>query len=156
MGLVTAAQARQLIRTSMSDEALQAIIDREEAILVQRLGPHQGPLTEIVELRGSRLFTKRPIQTLTSINGVTSLSHLTILADRGEIIGGSWSGYTTIVYEPQSQDDERRAVLIELVRIAIERTALKSESIAGEYSYQAPEWEAERRKLYSRLQFREI
>jgi hypothetical protein len=51
----------------------------------------------------------------------------------------------------------RAQVIIDLVRIVIERTAMKSESIAGEYSYTAPDnWEAEFRKAMKRLVFKAL
>jgi len=43
------------------------------------------------------------------------------------------------------------------VRLVIERTAMKSESIANEYSYTAPDnWEAEFRKAMKRLVFKAL
>ena len=46
---------------------------------------------------------------------------------------------------------------IDLVRIVIERTAMKSENIANEYSYTAPDnWDAEFRKAMKRLVFKAV
>ncbi len=65
--------------------------------------------------------------------------------------GIRWGEEIAIVYTPANDNDTRKAVIIDLVRLALERTALKSESIAGEYSYSAPEWEAERTAVLNRL-----
>ncbi len=55
---------------------------------------------------------------------------------------------------PADDRAEWRAALLELVRLQLARTALKSESIAGEYSYTAADdWDADRAKLLRRLGF---
>lgn len=164
--LVTAADVRVLVKTDLSDPQLQAIIDREEAALIRRLGPHEGPVTEVLEAYQGRIFTSRPITSVSTINGtMPESSAITVLGAQGQIVanGAYWgltpaaNGVYTVVYTPADDTAERKAVIIELVRIAVERTAMKSESVAGEYSYTAPEnWEQERRQQYRRLVFTEI
>jgi hypothetical protein len=61
----------------------------------------------------------------------------------------------TVTYKPYDDREQRKEAIIDLARLTLERTAMKSESIAGEYSYTAWEggWDAERVKVMRRLGF---
>jgi hypothetical protein len=167
--LVTVANLRDLVQTSMSDVDLQTVIDREEAMLVQRCGAHyEDDSTRVTEtLSGSKrnLYLRRKV---TSIYRVTEDSIVLSQGDddfrvwalEGRIerlpAGTTWGSVVSVIYVPYDDNEQRRAVLIELVRLALERTAMRSESVAGEYSYQAPDWQRERARLYRSLNFRAI
>lgn len=72
-------------------------------------------------------------------------------------VGGGWGPRVVIVYVPQDQREKRKQVIVDLVRIVLSQTALQSESIAGEYGYQAPpNWEAEKRRIMRRISFIEV
>jgi hypothetical protein len=160
MPLVTAAQVKAVFPTDLADDALQGIIDREEAALVARYGAHTGSLTEVIEPINGALFTKRPIASVATIDGEAVADTVTVWNGTGRLTTwGCWNRLTptTIVYTPVDDSAERAAVIIELVRITLNRTTMKSESVAGEYSYTAPDnWEAERAKQYRRLRFADI
>jgi len=70
--------------------------------------------------------------------------------------GARWGAVVAVIYVPYNDNQRRKAVLIELVRYALERTAMMSEGVAGEYSYTAPDWEYERARLLRSLSFRAI
>jgi hypothetical protein len=156
--LLTIAEIRALIRTDLDDTQLTSIAAREEAMLVSRLGPHGdgvSAVTATATAAGGDLFLYRPVVSITSVGGTVwaSLSTLTLYPAQGRIAGGRWDGAVAVVYIPADDREERRAALIDLIRLTLERTAMKGESVAGEYSYSAPDWEAERRAIYRRLMF---
>ena len=170
MGLVSVAELRSVVTSALTDVQLQTVLDREEQEMIARTGPHGDGLDGLTVLlcggAGTTLYLPR---SLTSISSVAVRQALTDIAQslaatayalngsaRLERIGGlSWETFVTIVGIPADLH-RRKSVLIELVRQALEQTALKSESVAGEYSWSAPEWERQRADLYRRLTFMSI
>ena len=168
MSLVTTAQVRALINTSLSDGNLQTIIDRVEAQITEKIGAHQvdGNTTEIsrtVRGEGSLLFMS------TEIYSIVRIVEDDVLLDADDYeawpggvierlpIGSYWGDRCEVVYKPTDDRLKRAQVIIDLVRLTSERTALKSESIAGEYSYSAPDnWDVEFRKAMKRLMFKAV
>jgi len=164
MSLLAAAELRAVVPTGLNDVRLQAIIDREEAIMVQRCGPHyvdaNTRITTVLAGGGMNLYLPRR---LTSVYRVTEDSAVLsqangdfrVWADEGRLerlpAGSRWGAVVTVLWVPFDDTAHRKAVLIELVRLALERTALHSESIAGEYSYTAPDWELARAQLFRQL-----
>ena len=167
MSLVTIATARVLINTSLSDAELQAVIDRVEAEITALIGAPQDAegtveLTEDAWSLGESLFLRRPIASVTSVTNeddeeLDSDSYR-FFSLSGEIClkYGRFDGLYTVVYKPVNENEKRISVTIEIVRLDIERTALKSESVAGEYSYQAPDFIKERRRLMRQLMFQAV
>lgn len=168
MPLLTASDCAAFVRSDLTPDELQRVINREEARLVRKLGPHGDGLTPVtLTVRGSggNLFLARPVVSVASVGGATS--GWTLYADQGRITGatwpvdwltagGGWDGTVAVVCVLENDQDDRRAALIDLVRLAVQRTAMKSESVAGEYSYSAPDWEAERAAIYRRLMFSSV
>lgn len=161
MSLLTLAEARALIKTSLTDPELQAVIGREEDEIIRLYGAHyvSGTTTvsETLEGGGASLFLRRPIFSVSSVTedgAALASADYRLWGAQGRIErlpkGATWGEVITVVYVPQDDNGRRKAALIDLVRLAVEHTALKSESIAGEYSYTAPDWEAERAKLLRR------
>lgn len=153
-------QARQLLATDLDDTQLGAIIDREESQLVAKLGPHgDGVSSASVTLEGcgGDLFLPRPAVSVTSVAGAAWASlgdGVTLYAAQGRIAGGRWRGAVAVVYVPADDRAARRQALIDLVRIALDRTAYQSQSVAGESSATAPaSWEAARASIYRQLQY---
>lgn len=156
MPLLTLAELRAVVESDRTDAELTALIAREEAMLVRKLGAHGDgvtAVTEVLEGHGGDLFLPRSVVSVTSVNGATG--GYTALPRQGRIYG-TWYGLVTVVYVPADDRDERRAALIDLVRLAVSRTAMKAESVAGEYSYQAPDWQAARAEIYRRLMFTSV
>jgi len=171
VSLVTPAEVRALVQTDKTDEQLQAIIDREEAEVVRLYGPHYvdeaTTVTETIEGGTWSLCLRR------RLSSVSSVTEKVLIGDDGTTLtenedyfvwsgqgrlerlpqGASWGALVEVEYVPADDIDNRKAVIIELVRLALERTAMQQEDVAGEYSYKAPEWETERARLLRRLGF---
>lgn len=169
MSLLTIAEARALITTALDDIQLQAVIDREEAEVVRRLGAHgDGTSTITVELEGgsSDLFLNRTIASITSVRDRTATGTYETVASanymhwstqgRLQRLNGTWKSVVEVVFAPVDDRSQRKQVIVELVRLALDQTAMKSESIAGEYSYSAGDWEVKRATLMRRLVFMPI
>ena len=170
MSLLTVAEARALLKTGLNDADLQRIIDREEAWVVRNFGAHYVDAnTTVVETltldtAGESLFLRRVAGSLSSIveDGVTLVAaDYRLWAGQGRIerlpAGTKWLPRVVITatYKPYDDREQRKEAIIDLARLTLERTAMKSESIAGEYSYTAWEggWDAERVKVMRRLGF---
>lgn len=177
MALLTAAQARaQGVGLGLAPADLQALIDREEAELVRRFGPHAGPLSEVVQPRrnSDSLLLKRRIASVVSISeGLyvgdpsptpRAASDYVIWADEGRIersaVSLHWGAICTVVYEPADETDLRTMVLLELVRIASEQDVGVGGTVSGlGYSIggggaTAKAWADARARQYARLGWR--
>ncbi len=161
MSLLTLADVRALVKTSLTDPELQAVIGREEDEIIRLYGAHYttstATVSETLEGGGASLFLRRPILSVSSVTedgAVLASADYRLWGGQGRIErlpkGATWGEVITVVYVPGDDNSRRKVALISLVQLAVERTALKSESIAGEYSYSAPDWEAERAKLLRR------
>ena len=170
MSVLTVDQARALVATALDDAQLQAVIDREEAEIVKRLGAAYATGVSLAETHpggGKSIFLRRGIGSVTTVTERISPSSSPVTlaatdyfvwADEGRLErlppGGTWGAVIVVTYAPQDDRDAWRGVEAALVRLALERTALKSESIAGEYSYVASDnWDEDRAVLLRRLGF---
>jgi hypothetical protein len=168
MSLLDVATLRAQIQTGMDDTQLGVLIAREEAEIVARYGAHYDSSAIAEPSIGgmSNIYLKRRIGSVVSIDEATVLggtastldsSQYYVWGSQGRITrlpeGTRWGCSVVVSYVPQDDRPLRLQVLIELVRLALEQTAMKGESVAGEYSYQAPEWELTRKRLYKRLEF---
>lgn len=164
MSLVTVAEVRALVQTSLIDAQLQAVIDRVEAEITAVIGAPQndeGTVEITKQLQGGTQNIYLPVE----IGQVVSIHEdgVLLIADEyrvwpGAVIerlpGGMWGRYVVVVFKPVDARPQRKSVTIDLVRLDVNRTAMQSENVAGEYSYQAPvNWDAERRKVMKRLAF---
>jgi len=168
MSLVSPAEARALINTSLSDENLQTIIDRVEAQITEKIGEPQNDghtieVSKVLRGEGSNLFMPTEIYT------VTRIVEDDVLLDADEYqtwhggvierlpAGTYWGNRCEVDYKPTDDRLKRAQVIVDLVRLTLERTALKAESVAGEYSYTAPDnWDVEFRKAMKRLMFKAV
>ena len=167
MSLVTVANARALINTSLSDANLQAVIDRVEAQVTGRIGEPwsdgstPSSLAKTMRGEGMNLFMPTEIYSVTSIVEDT----VTLTSDEYRVWGGgvierlpmgsSWGDRVVVTYAPANDREKRSQVVIDLIRLVIERTAMASESVGGEYSYTAPDnWNREFNRAMRRLTFR--
>lgn len=169
MSLVTAETAKKQINTSMSDEDLQVVIDRIESQITARIGaPWNGDTPPEVEKtmrgEGPSLFLPTGIYEVVSIveDDVTLTEDEFRVWGNGGVIErlpleSNWGAVCVVTYKPMNDTFKRVPVIIDLLRLTLERTAMKSENIAGEYSYTAPDnWDAEFRKAMKRLVFKAI
>lgn len=160
--LVSPANVKAVYNTSLSDPNLQTVIDRVEALITEEIGAPQadGYTTEVTRtLRGGgkTLFLPTEIYSVTSIVEDT----VTLTADDYQTWEGGmierlpeetqWGSRCVVVYKPADDRLKRAQVIIDMVRLTIERTAMTNENVAGEYSYSAPDWEDEFDKLMRKL-----
>lgn len=171
--LLTIERLRALVRTAVSDVDLQEIIDREDAELVRRYGAHYvdavTPVVEEVTGNTRNIYVSRGVLSVVSIAESQALGYTPqtlastqyhVRAAQGRITrlpeGRAWLGAITVTYVPVDDRPLREQVLIDLVRLTLERQAPQAESVAGEYSYTASDWESQRRALYKKLAFPSI
>jgi hypothetical protein len=155
MGLLTVAELRGLVSTGLGDEALQGVIDREEAYLASRIGPLTGERTQRLVMYA----TSGPIRLARPTDSVVVRRTPTgDVIDGTEVLPGGWhvwrpaldwpypgtrgsSLYAT--YTPNDEDLVVR-VLIELCRMTVSAAGaaaaglaagLKGETI-GQYHYE--------------------
>lgn len=166
--LVSPAQVKALINTAMSDVNLQTVIDRVEAQINQKIGEPQTDayatsMIKTMRGEGSSLFLPTEIYSVVSVvedgNTLTSDEYQTWGGGVVERLpeGTNWGDRCVVTYKPADDRLKRAQVIIDLVRLVIERTAMSSESIASEYSFTAPEdWDKAFRKCMKRLMFQAV
>ena len=168
MSLVTVAEARALVNTGLSDGDLQVVIDRIEADITSKVGAPQTDAyaTEVVKTlrgEGENLFLPTEIYSVVGIVEDT----VTLTADQYQTWGGgvierlpmgtTWGDRVVVTYKPKDDRPVRDGVIIDLLRLTLNRSAMKSESIAGEYSYTAfDSSDGEYRKVMKRLMFQAL
>ena len=172
MAVIGVGDVRSLVRSALNDAALQLVIDREQALLAQRLGAaYTDAATAITQTRrgeGRYVFLPRRVLTVSAVTERVTVDSAAEALTAGDYYihagegmlerlpqGLRWGEIVAVTYVPADDRAEWRAALIDLVRLTLTRTALQSESIAGEYSYSAGagEWDAERAKVVRRVGF---
>ncbi len=172
MTLLTATEVRDHVETDVDDAALQRVIDRIDADLVLRAGPHLGPLTETLAGGTLSAFVSRPIASLTSVREgdpiVVATPNLTAEDDyrvwpaEGRIqrlagstfglqVGGAaparFAAVVEVVYTPVDDREQRRRVILELVRLDLAQSGRARESVGGDYRYAGLDYEGHREAL---------
>lgn len=168
MSLLSVDELRDLVASDLADDQLQTLIDREESALTARYGPPGDGVSTVAQtLRayGGALFLPRAALSVSTITEATTLggtpatlsaTDYAVDVDAGSITrlpeGRAWGRVVAVTYVPVDDRALRTQVLIELCRLALSQTALKSESVAGEYSLSAPDdWEHQRAQIARRL-----
>lgn len=171
--LVSVEEVRDLVTTPLDDARLAAVIEREEQVVIERYGAHyvdeDTAITETHAGEGEKnLYLRRAISSVEDVEEKSSLTadaetltegdDFYVWADEGRLerLYGTWGAVVAVEYVPADDSVKRKQAIIELVRLALERTAMRSENVAGEYSYQAPDWEAERARIVRNLGFWEV
>lgn len=173
MSVTSVGFVRGLVQTGLSDAQVQGLIDAAEEDITQMIGDPfvdvSTPITETVQGEGYEVFVKRPILSLSSVTDYAALSDTTGAAltenddyfpwkKQGRLtrLGTVWGKKVTVAYVPVDDREKWKAAVADLVRLQIARMPMASESVAGEFSYSAPHWEAERRKIMKRLSFQAV
>lgn len=162
MSLVTVTEARENITTSLSDSALQAVIERIEADIVRRIGPAQndaGSVTHTVSRLGETDCIFLPSEAAQIVSVVEDGQMLQARADWLYYAGGvlekqhgSWFGMVEVIYKPADDRPARKSAIIDLLRVYLQRSANQSESIGSEFSFTAPaNWDEEIRRILRRV-----
>jgi hypothetical protein len=173
--LVTPADVKRTVRSALEDADLQLVIDQEEAEVVRLFGAHyiDAAQTIVETLPGGKrnLWLRRRITAVTAVvedtmtltsgeyrvwgeqGRVNRLYGVTawLAGDEDDTTRHDWGQVVVITYKPADDNALRKPVIVELVRLALERTTMDSENVAGEYSYSAPNWEAKRGDILRRL-----
>lgn len=170
MSLLTITQLRAEVKTGLDNTNLQVIIDREEEQMVERLGAHYAADTTVAETHAVRagcanVYLRRRLSSVASIterdpggtSATVAATDYEVWAAQGRIerVSGAWKARVTVTYQPTDDSARRRQALVALIRLILERTAMKAESIAGEFSYTAADWDVERATIYRNIGFME-
>jgi hypothetical protein len=163
MSLTSVAEVRALVKTPLSDADLQVVIDRIEAEITRRVGPPQDDEMTVTHTVigygcGDTFFLPGEAAEIVSVEEdnqpLTNDEYCYYAGGVLERLGWQWLGLVKVVYRPVDDRAARKQAVIDLVRLTLQRTAMKSEDVAGEYSYQAPVWDAEARLILRRVAFR--
>lgn len=166
--LVSPANVKVLVNTALSDLNLQTVIDRVEAQVTERIGEPQTDamaitITKTLRGEGYYLFMPTEIYSVVSVtedgNALTSDQYQTWAGGVIERLPSEsyWGDRNVVVYKPTDDRKKRAQVIIDLVRLVLERTAMTHESIGGEYAYTAPDnWDDEFRRAMKRLMFKAV
>ena len=164
--LLTVDECRLFVKTALNDTQLQVVIERAEAMITQRIGAAQDDgntvtIVETVDGGGDHLFTRVAFSTIVSITEDGAAVEADEYLEHGtsgmvENLYGEWGDVCVITYKPADQQAERIQAAIDLVRLMLERTAMASENIAGEYSYNAPDWDKAIKRVLKNLCFTEV
>lgn len=171
MTVLTVGQLRDRIDTPADDAAVQAILDHIEADITRRIGgPYVDDSTTIQEEfdnpGGTKLFVQRRISSVGTITEyrlistgwdagteLTAGTDYLVWPDKGMIERrGGWGLRVVVDYVPADDRELWREAELDLARLALSRSALKQESVGGEYSFTAPDnWEVEKARVMRRL-----
>jgi hypothetical protein len=164
--LLTVAQMRQHVETGLVDEALQRHIDDADEEIIDAAGEidEQVDTMENAQL-STQLYLSRRASAVVSVVEEIAYDQTTLAADDYRLGGGgvliqrledgtnprgTWGETVTVTYVPVDRSRRRVGVLIDLVKLAVQYSGLKSESI-GDYSSTSTDYEQERQRILSRL-----
>lgn len=155
---VTIAIIAEHIEHDIVDAAVQRLIDDADALIVERFGS-DSTRTEYFELKvpKSRLWLSSPATSLTTVKEGTLINDLTTLVEGTdhqltengwvvERLGGWFLPRVEVVFAPISDSTKRDRVTIDLVRLAIQYSALNSLK-DGDHSESGLDYDGEREKL---------
>jgi len=164
----TVAEVAEHIEHDKGSDAIERLIDSAEEEVLTRYGPHNA---QVDFLRGGDMFlyTLRPVSLVTSIietvgetttslaaNDWTSRSGGWILErdQNGTNSRRTWADFVEVTYTPESDDDRRKMVIVELVRVSMMYNAAKSKR-TGDVSFTFVEYQDERESILSTLDTRQ-
>jgi hypothetical protein len=163
--LLTTAECRVFVKTSLDDTELEAVIARVEAMITNKIGTAQDEtgnieIVETVQGNGEHIFVKVAFSSVVSITEdgtAVDSDDYRAWGESGMVErlpeGSEWGDVCVITYKPVDQREERKQATIELVRLFLERTAMVSENVAGEFSFNAPDWDKAIKRELKNLMF---
>lgn len=163
--LLTPANVREHVDTDLLDPAIQRLLDDADGEILKRYGPHAGAVTEVIDGRSGVISVSRRISAITSVTEREGTTDTVLAANDYETWYGKvlarlttgtnpsdeWAGRVTVIYTPEDEAAMRRRVELDLVKLAIEYDAIRSES-AGDYARTLPEYQQERDAILANLQ----
>lgn len=163
--LITPAILREHVETDLSDDALQRIIDAEEAEIIRRFGENATQVEEFAVGGLPLLFLSRPVASITSVVERVSDDDTTLTTNDYHHDGrnvlrriytdadnpaNTWGGRVTVTYVPRDMNAQRIKVLIDVCRLNLQYTGLEREA-AGDYAATNLDFTMEREKLFAQL-----
>lgn len=179
--LLTAAQLREHVETDLPDTALDRIILAEEGEIVRRYGPH-ATAAETLQGGDEFLVLARAAASITAVTETIGLTDTVLAADdyrlwpggrlqrradgttgsfQPNVMGGvidtlnvtpRWGDRVAVTYVPVDETAQRTLVLVQLCKLAIQYSGLKSESVGGgDHSETTADYPVEREKLLRSL-----
>lgn len=133
--MLTTAEARALITTSLSDSDLAAVIARQEAWLARRVGPLDGTRTEtFVTPHGDEVLRLARPAAAGSLVVVDEAGAVTDYELRGwsDIVrtAGSWTATAEVSYTADDEAEVKDSI-ITLVRLAVTESGYQAEAMQG-------------------------
>jgi hypothetical protein len=162
--LLSVAGLRQHIETDLPDTALQQVLDAAEDEITRRYGAH-ATASELLTGNGSWLVLARAAVSITSITETIAFTDTALAADDYRLWPGGrlerridgthgrmfWGDRVAVTYVPVDQTAQRTLVLVQLCKLAIQYSGLKSESVGGDHSETTADYPAERERLLRSL-----
>ena len=165
--LVSTTMLQENVQTTLSDSALEHLIDDADEAVVRYCGPHNqdAPVDEILTGGSIRLFPNRAVESIEkTTETVGAISTDLSPDDYRSWYGGRmlerlsvgphprpyWGDRVLLRYTPVSTDDQRRMAIIRLVQLGIQYTGIQSERV-GPYSAQSLDYTRERDAILKQL-----
>lgn len=161
---------------TLGDDALQRIIDANEAYMVRKLGPHSregSPVRETIPGESETISPSQPVGSVVSAAEVWGSETTTLQASDYEILHDGltlhrlstganaayrWGPVVTLVYVPRHNLEERVAALLEMVggdvNQGVSTGGVASRTMGSwseSYGSGDTSWEADRNKILRRL-----
>ena len=165
--LLTVAQLRMHVETDLVDEALQRLLDGEEAEIVRRYGEHAtasetlpGGGPEVILSRGAASITSVSEQGLDDEEATALEPEQYVSWHGGRLLqrwGDSslWPARVTVEYVPTDDSAQRTNVLIRLMALLLAYNGTAAEGV-GDYRMSAKDYQRERERLLRQVSPRQV
>jgi len=165
VALLKVVEFEEHFETDLSSDAIQRLLDAAEKQIIRRFGQHKVGQVDEMTGRTKFIFPSRPVATLTSIVETVDEDDTTLAADDSKLIHGGrmierlsdgtnsrniWGDRVKVSYDPEDEDDIRKEVQIDLVKLTIQWEGLKSKK-AGNVSTGFGDYAKERDEILMRL-----
>jgi hypothetical protein len=163
---MTIAELRAHVKTDLTDDALQQLLDDAEAAIEEAHGQLETQTDTFEgETGANALFLSRKALTITTVVEEVCGVSTTLETDdyvmryenrqikrltTGTNPRRTWGDVVIIAYVPVDETAQRTRMAIDLVKLAVQYNALGSESV-GDYKMTGLVYEDERNKILSRL-----
>ena len=165
MALLTTTEFHDHFETDLKAVPLQALLDDAEATIDDQFGV-LATQTDSVEGLTRSVFASRKISTITTVTEIIADVSTALSANDYRKIGNRelrrladgtnprtlWGDEVVIVTAPVSDVDQRTRVQVDLVKLAIQYQAVRSQSLGAGLSFDFPDYEKERQAILSRLE----
>ncbi|MDA2936831.1 hypothetical protein MYX75_01025 [Acidobacteria bacterium AH-259-A15] len=177
MALLTTTQITDHFDTDLPTAAIQRLLDDAEKEIIRLFGGHTSQVDNLLivgtltkeeqsrDLPGKYIFPTRPIKTVTSIVETVSDTDTTLASDDYKLFHGGrqikrlndgtnprtiWGSRVKVTYVPVDDQDQRKRVQLDLVKLAIQFDGLANSKV-GSVALVIGEYEGQRQQILSRL-----